>query len=232
MLAATGVTGRPHSYFRQQDISYWADRWGVQHAHGTDNADFDRSYLSAMLREGNAGTGVFGVRIMWGSVADAAVRLNRVYGGEADVVARFEAAFGPTLFIHLSRLDKIAQAVSLVRAEQSGIWHLAADGSVLEGAATPKPIAYDAGRITALRSDLISHDAAWENFFAQRQIVPLRFTYETMAANPKLALAQVLSALGRDPQVAQDVQLRTAKMGDETSREWADRFRRESDTGI
>ncbi len=157
--------------------------------------------------------------------------MSRLYGGEADVVELFEEAFGPTLFIHLSRHDKVAQAVSLMRAEQSGIWHLAADGSVLEGTASPQPVAYDAARISVLVSELTSEDAAWDEFFAKRQIAPLRFTYETMTANPKLALAQVLAALGRDPQIAEDVSVRTAKMGDETSREWADRFRKWNDGG-
>lgn len=227
MLAASGVAGRPHSFYRQQSITHWADRWGIDYADGVDTPDFDQRYLTAMLQEGTAGTGIFGVRIMWVSVAEASMRLARVQGGTLDVATRFEQAFGPTLYIHLTRNDKVAQAVSLLRAERSGLWHLSADGSVLEGADKPEAVAYDAERLAAIVAELESDDVAWEQFFAERNIAPLRLTYETMTANPQAALASILSALGRDPAIAGTVPIKTAKMGDGISREWVERFERE-----
>ncbi|HTM77281.1 MAG TPA: Stf0 family sulfotransferase [Devosia sp.] len=228
MLATSGVAGRPHSYYRQQDIAYWADQWGVPHPTGIEDAAFDRRYLSAMLQHGSGETGVFGLRIMWGSVAEASRRLAGITDGAADIPAQFGAAFGPVAYIHLSRLDKIAQAVSLVRAKQSGLWHLAADGSVLEGAAAQQAIVYDGPRIAAVFSQLQSDDAAWEDFFQTHRIEPLRLVYETMTAAPQEALAQVLAALGRDPDIARDIAVKTARMGNASSREWAERFRAES----
>lgn len=231
MLGATGVAGRPNSYFRQQDIAYWADKWGVPHPDGIDTTDFERAYLSAMLREGSAGTGVFGVRIMWGSVADASARLGRVYGHGTDMPAQFERAFGPTLYVHISRLDKVAQAISRLRAEQSGVWHLAADGTVLEGTASAQPVSYDAGRIAELVGELKSDDDAWDRFFSGHRIEPLRLTYETMTADSQAALGRILAALGHDPEIAHGIPVKTAKMGDGESREWAARFRRENGCG-
>ncbi|WP_240233531.1 Stf0 family sulfotransferase [Devosia lacusdianchii] len=227
MLAASGVAGRPHSFYRQQSITHWADRWGVDYAGGVDTRDFDQRYLTAMLREGTTRTGVFGIRIMWGSVAEASMRLERAQGGNTDVAERFAQAFGPTLYIHLTRNNKVAQAVSLLRAERSGLWHLSADGSVLEGADKPEAVAYDADRLAAIVAELESDDAAWEGFFAERQIKPLRLVYETMTADPQNALASILSALGRDPAIASTVPVKTAKMGDATNTEWAERFERE-----
>ena len=118
-----------------------------------------------------------------------------------------------------------------MRAEQSGLWHLAADGSVFEGTASPQPTVYDAHRIAALVSELESDDAAWEDFFLSRQIEPVRLTYETMTAEPQSALASILAALGRDPEVAKGVNVGTAKMADSTSLEWADQFRKENVIG-
>lgn len=128
ILASTGVAGKPHSYYRDEDASGWATLWEVPEPHRLDTAEFERAYLSAMVREGTAETGIFGLRIMWSSVADASRRLDAVEGAYADVAARFAQAFGATLYIHLSRQDKLAQAISLIRAEQSGLWHRAADG--------------------------------------------------------------------------------------------------------
>lgn len=227
MLAASGVAGRPHSFYRQQSITHWADRWGVDYADGVDTKDFDHRYLSAMRREGTAGTGIFGVRVMWVSVAEASTRLERVQGGTADIAERFEHAFGPVLYIHLTRNNKVAQAVSLLRAERSGLWHLSADGSVLEGANKPEAVAYDADRLAAIVAERESDDAAWEQFFAERRIEPLRLVYETMTLDPQNALAAILTALGRDPSIASTVPVKTAKMGDATSREWVERFEHE-----
>ena len=228
MLAASGVAGRPNSYFREQSFGYWAREWGVPHEGGTDTVAFDRAFLPAMIREGTNGTGIFGLRLMWVSVAEASRRLDRLFGGSAAVTERLEQAFGPPLYIHLSRRDKVAQAVSLVRAEQSGLWHLAADGSVLEGDETIRPNSYDGRRIGELVSELESDGVAWDGFFKARGIEPVRLVYETMTADPQSALATVLAALGRDPALAQSVPVPTSKMGGTTSREWAERFRREN----
>ena len=225
MLAATGVAGRPNSFFRVQSIMHWAERWGVPHAGGVDDAEFDRAYLAAMQREGAAGTDVFGLRLMWVSVAEASRRLDRVFGATADIAERLEQAFGPTLYIHLSRRDKAAQAVSLLKAEQSGLWHLSADGTVFEGAAAPAPTAYDAGRLAAILRERQGDDAAWADFFAARRIEPVRLVYETMTADPRLALASILGALGRDPGIARTIPVGTAKMADATNAAWAERLR-------
>jgi LPS sulfotransferase NodH len=55
----------------------------------------------------------------------------------------------------------------------------------------------------------------------------LRLTYEAMTEDPQRALQQVLVALGRDPDSARSIAAGTARMADATSREWAERFRRE-----
>jgi LPS sulfotransferase NodH len=181
-----------------------------------------------MLKAGTNDTGIFGIRIMWSSVAEATRRLGRVNGGPLDAQAQLETAFGPVLYVHLSRNDKVAQTISLVRAEQSGLWHLAADGSVFEGAAVPQPNVYDGQRIAEVFTELHNDDIAWESFFATHGIEPLRLTYEGVTADPQAGLASVLAALGRDPEVAKAVSVGTRKMGSGESLDWAKRFRSES----
>jgi LPS sulfotransferase NodH len=222
LLAATGVAGAPESFFRQESLADYARRWRLPPA---GDAGFDRAFLAAMRREGTGDTGIFGLRIMWPSVADAAKRLGGT--GPADFPAAFDAGFGPARFIHLSRQDKLAQAISLFRARQSGLWHLAADGTVIEGVARPHPVAYDGAAIGALLEELEAHDAAWTDLFAAAGIEPLRLSYEALTAGPRAALAAILSELGRDPGLAAAAEVGTARMADRTSRLWASRFRLE-----
>jgi LPS sulfotransferase NodH len=105
---------------------------------------------------------------------------------------------------------------------------LAADGSVLEGTASPRPVAYDEARIAELVAELGSDEAAWLAFFAGRGITPLRLVYEEVTADPAAALVRILVALGLDPDPARRTPVQTAKIADEESRMWAERFRRES----
>jgi LPS sulfotransferase NodH len=225
-MLASARAGKPGSFFREPDIAEWADRWQVAHPDGTETAVFDRTYLAAMLAGGRGGTDIFGLRIMWGSVATAAIRFDRAHGGSVDIAQRFQTMLGETpLYIHLSRTDKVAQAISLYRAEQSGLWHLAADGSVIEGETSPQPVTYNAHRIAQIVTERTSDDEAWNRFFADRGLKPVRLTYEAISADPRAALGLVLSALGLDPTIATAIAVPTAKIGDQTNADWAERFR-------
>ena len=230
MLWATRAAGRPNSYFREQDIASWADAWHVLHTEGRETAQFDHAYLQAMLREGRADTGVFGVRIMWASMQDTLRRLRRANQHDGDARTQFALAFGNPLFIHVSRQDKVAQAVSRLRAEQSGVWHLNADGSILEGAQAPGALVYDRDRLAGFIRELKEHEAAWNKFFTQNGIEPLRLEYETTTAAPKQALRQILVQLGVDPGKAEMVPVPTAKMADGLSADWIRRFRDETNS--
>lgn len=48
-------------------------------------------------------------------------------------------------------------------------------------------------------------DAAWERWFQEEGLTPLRLTYEALSEDPKRVLAQVLSALDLDPERARSV---------------------------
>lgn len=227
MLAASGVAGRPNSYFRPQDVAWWAGQWGVSLADGIETPAFDRAYLEAMRKEGSAGTGVLGIRIMYSSLIEAERRLNRAAGVAGSAAEALRQAFGPLLYIHLSRQDKLGQAVSLARAEQTGLWHLRADGSVLEGGDVQPEPRYDGTRIAAVLGELERDDAAWDDYFAEHGLQPLRLTYEGVTAGPQQALADILVALGADPSVAATLPVPTARMADGLSAKWVARFERE-----
>ncbi|WP_338721638.1 Stf0 family sulfotransferase [Devosia sp. XK-2] len=224
MLYRSGIAGRPNSYFREVDIAWWAEQWGVSSIAGTDGPSFDRAYLDAMRKVGTAGTGVFGLRIMYRSLADANRRLRRALGGTGELPTGLHKAFGPLLYIYISRGNKLSQAISLVRAEQTGLWHLNADGSVLEGdVERPEPV-YDGDRIAAVLAELVSDDRAWDTFFASHGIEPLRLRYEEVTKAPQQTLAGIFARLGLDQKVALGMAVPTAKMADATNRVWAERF--------
>jgi LPS sulfotransferase NodH len=226
LLTDTGVAGCPDSFFRRESFPWWADYFGVSAKGWRNDFEFDHSYLSAVKQYGTNATPLFGMRLMWESVAGLSQRLESFYPGLPCDNARLEAAFGAPLYLHLSRKGKVAQAVSRLRAEQSGLWHVSTDGSERERLKPGREPVYDGRVLAELVGTLEEHDANWVNWFAQQQIAPLCITYEVLSSAPKAVLATVLSALGQDSALADTVKPRTAKLADSQSDDWATRFRK------
>jgi LPS sulfotransferase NodH len=223
LLAATGVAGRPESYFRKPDLPAWSKR-----LHVPSEPDVGLAYLSTVQEYGAAGTGLFGCRIMWESMAELLSRLDVLYPGLPGGAAPIEQAFGPTLYVHLTRADKAAQAVSLLKALQSGLWHRNSDGTVREGPDQPQATSYDAALIAEHFDRLSQHDGAWRAWFAESGITPVTVGYDALIADPQLAVAEILSALGLDRARASNVKPRTAKLAEDDSLNWIERFRAEA----
>lgn len=218
LLRATGTSGRPASYFRRQSIFGWAERLGV-------SPDDDRAYLAAVILEGRGESDMFGLRLMWETLPELLVRLAPLYPELADDRALLEAAFGPVSFIHLSRSDKVAQAVSRVKALQTGLWHMGADGTERERNAPESAAGYNPVLIRQFVDELESDERNWAAWFGVHGIAPLELTYEALSADALSALRAVLSTLGLDESIADGIAPRTARLADAQSAEWIARFR-------
>lgn len=230
LLTDTTVAGRPNSFFRLQSMqSSQAVRLGVDTTHWTSPTAFGQAYVNAAIKEGTAGTGIFGMRLMWDQVENLSQRLAVLHPNLASDLARIEAAFGATTFIHLSREDKVAQAVSRLKAEQSGLWHLHADGSDRERSKPAERPVYNTAEIQNQVADYRQFDLNWRHWFAANHIQPLTITYEALVAAPQATLATILSALGQDPQIATTITPRTKKLANKTSLDWQARFQTEMD---
>lgn len=228
LMAATGALGKPQSFYRPESVPEWTKRLGVDDDHIAGSTEFERAYLTAVRKHGTDSSGIFGLRLMWNSVEGLVDRLSTVLGDQLSDAALFERAFGRPLYINLVREDKVAQAVSLIRAEQSGQWHLSSDGSVRQGIEEPLPVTYDAQTIDKEIASLTRDDAAWRTWFAAQGLQPLQVTYEELAADPQTVAAEILKASGNDSAISQNIEPVTAIMADQESRQWIARYRRET----
>ncbi|MER8434046.1 Stf0 family sulfotransferase [Mesorhizobium caraganae] len=147
LLASTRMAGDPHSFYRRQDVAEWAGEWALPHPDTMSAHDFDVAYLQAAIRAGKGGTAIFGLRLMRENLDVLSAILDGIFPALPSDKARFENAFGRVLYIHLSRENKLAQAVSLIKAEQTGLWHIAPDGTEIERVAPPQEPRYDFERI-------------------------------------------------------------------------------------
>ncbi|MEM9762595.1 MAG: Stf0 family sulfotransferase [Pseudomonadota bacterium] len=224
-LLAACDAGRPASLFREQSIPCYARCFGIDESTPTEGPAFDRAYLDGALSQGRSASGIFGMRLMWESLDGLLKRLDGLFPNQRDDAARLSAAFGPVRFVHLSRDDKVAQAVSLLRAQQSGLWHRHADGSAREQLAPIAERGFDAQRLAAMVKTATEQDAAWVSWFTQHAIAPISITYEALSSDPQRTLAAVLTAFGLDASVAAQTMPRTQRLADEESDAWVRRFR-------
>jgi trehalose 2-sulfotransferase len=183
LLAATGVAGNPDSYFHSRSISGWLEDLGLVRDPSAPERELLEAIFRAAIRKGTLDTGIFGLRLQGHSFDFFIKKLFVLYPGHSSNVERFKAAFGRTLFVHLTRRDKVAQAISYVKARQTGLWHAAPDGTELERLSPPQELAYNASEIRARFEEVMAHDQNWENWFAASKIDPLRISYEELSVN-------------------------------------------------
>jgi len=227
LLASTKVAGEPNSYFMGDIDPVWAEELGLPVHDGLSDANYSAAYLKAAMRAGKGRTGIFGLRLMQKDLDALSALIDKVFAGLATDQARLQAAFGKILYIHLVREDKLAQAVSLVKAEQTGLWHIAPDGSEVERLAPPQAPHYDFRRIAGQLAQLEQYDAAWLSWFATQGIAPLRIGYESLSANPAASIARICKALGVVGPAPGSLKPGVAKLADAISLEWMQNFRQD-----
>ena len=229
LLTATNEAGKPQSYFMSQFYAEWAEHLNVAMDGWASQQSFDQSYLKAVLKEGVGETQVFGLRLQRESLEGLSLRLKHFFPDSTSDKDRFKVAFGTKYYIYLSRRDKVAQAVSLLRAEQSGLWHINTDRTERERLKKGYAPMYDDKAITEMVATLEEQDVSWERWFYQQQIQPIKVVYEDLSTNFKTVLISILSKMGIDSSFAESAESKTAKMSDSESEGWVKRFR---DSGV
>ncbi|MGK5671349.1 Stf0 family sulfotransferase [Micromonospora sp. URMC 106] len=225
LLESTGVAGRPQAYFRSPDESAWADRWQLPRTAdgGVDYADFVR----AALAEGRTDNGVFGAKLMWGTLDELVARLASVHPDLAgDDVALLDRAFGRTRFVFLRRDDVLAQAVSWLRAEQTGAWFVGGNGEISGDAGNGRAPCFDADGIRHLLETVTEHNAAWEAWFSRWGIRPHPVRYEELVGDMAATTRGILDFLGLDvPAAGHPIVARHQRQADDLNRQWIARYR-------
>nr|WP_285801480.1 Stf0 family sulfotransferase [Falsiruegeria litorea] len=230
LLEATGQSGHPGSHFHQPSIAAWLDDYGLSDRHFADPVSRLSAIFEAARQTGTGTTGMFGLRLQRHSFDFFMQKLAVLHPDQTHDADRIQTAFGRTLFIHLTRDNKLDQAISRVIAEQSGLWHKAADGSELERLSAPQTPTYDAARISEHITTLTAYDAQWQRWFDQQRLSPVRVSYDDLSHAPAQQLARILDALDLDPALATDITAPTAKLSDQTNQAWAQRYQAEAST--
>lgn len=228
LLARTKIAGDPDSHFHGTLLKGWLDDYGLQVTDFATEREAISSVFQRALVRGKGNTDIFGLRVQRESFGFFMQQLAQHFAGQRSDRERIESAFGPTLFVHLSRPNRLDQAISRVLAEQTGLWHRNSDGTELERLAPPQEPQYDASAIKRHMAESAAFDEAWERWFEQEAVEPLRINYDDLSKDPQAILRQLLKVLNLDPSIAQSIEAPTAKLADSLSCEWRVRFEKES----
>ncbi len=128
----------------------------------------------------------------------------------------------PITFIYISRQDKIAQAVSMAKALQTGQWT-----SRMEAGPGAR-LQYDFATIANCLNDIARQDQDWRGWFEAHGVTPHQVTYDDLTADPDGVVRDIVGLLGVQNDESDVVNVPPVnKQGDETNEEWIERFERE-----
>jgi len=227
LLESTRVAGHPESYFRRPDEDAFAAQWVIPRS--SDGVTSYVDFLKAALAAGTTDNGVFAARIMWGTLDQLVERLRTVFpdsvGDDLDLLNR---AFDRLRFIYLRRHDVRGQAVSLLCAEQTDVWHNA-DGSEPQQP-TQHPL-YDFERIRKMVRTIEHDNAAWRAWFASVGVRPYSVVYEDLEADQEGATRGILEFLELELPPGRTIVGRHKRLRDQLSAEWVERYRAEETGG-
>jgi trehalose 2-sulfotransferase len=123
-------------------------------------------------------------------------------------------------YIHISRGDKLRQAVSRWRLRQTGVATVRGDDA--PEAAPPR---FSFVGIERMRREIIAHEAAWGAFFRECGISPFEVVYEELEREPARVIETVLGDLGVvDAARIQPHPVALRKQSDGLSEEWVERY--------
>jgi LPS sulfotransferase NodH len=198
------VAGVPEEYFWDDALPAWYQRWGV-----SSFAEF----LDRMLLEGTTPNGVFGAKVFWGDYLEDFLKhvrdLPQYSDRRVSVPALMSSIFPNLRYVWLTRRDKVRQAVSWWVAFQTRVW--AVHDQYEDRAAlhilhsTPKKeaekilkqkLTYSFEKIDSLVQEIVTREAAWQDYFTEGGIKPFTVVYEDFAESDEASALQILQYLG------------------------------------
>jgi LPS sulfotransferase NodH len=196
-LWQTGCFGVPLEYLNRRNLPRWHARFRAPTVTGV---------FRALRRCRTSPTGWFGIKSHWSQYAPFADhRLFDVLGGVQRIV-------------HVVRRDRLAQAISLTLAQQTGQW--------ISGAPQTGAAVFDHAAIARNAAAIAAQNRAWRACLAAWPGSPvLRLAYEDMAADPAGSFGRVAAFLDPDIPVQPRAAARTERQATGLAQDWAARFR-------
>lgn len=225
------MAGNPEEWFGP--LATRANRW-TRYIRNLDSlrtqqlrfhgATTDTEYIRRVTELGTSPNGVFGAKLHLEHITEAKRRLRGHLGlPTVSLVAALQNTFPNLQLIWLRRKDKIAQAISLHRAIESGRFVKGGGDVQVRDGLPDSACRFDVNAIQRHVDTLVGEDTAWGLIFERIQIKPLEIEYEQFVADYRATILAVLDFISVD-RISDDIRPVTERQADAVSAEWHRRF--------
>ena len=222
-LRASAMAGHPREFYSLDLARDYSRRMQLP--------DPDKDFLAyhrSIMERWTSDNGVFAAKIMWLHLEAIQERLKAAPGG-AEFVGEtpwesVEKLHPKPLVIHVTRKDKVRQAISMVRAKQTGVYSTVHLGT---GRKREAPVGeYDFHAVHYHIQKLKAEDAAWVELFRQHQVPVQTVVFEDFIKDPQNLTIALLKALGfPEPAEWHWPQAKTRSQSDAINAEWYARYK-------
>ncbi len=229
-LTDTGLFGVPHEYLIYPEIGRArrelgvprptpGERWRipVRRILGRPDwwavSDFRPEDLPRLVDElvhrRTSANGMFSLKIHWRTYS----MMSRRFGFDFDMLPQ------PIRWVHLERTDVVAQAVSFVKAQQTGVFGVRGPAAT----ETATSLAYDDDVLVGAYVKMVAGREGWRAFFSGLGVDTINVGYEELRDHYAATVGRVASSLGWPLDRVPDPRLR--RQADALNEQWTDRFR-------
>jgi LPS sulfotransferase NodH len=250
LLKDTGVAGRPEEYFEARRETglpphpgdYLGDlprtgagiRDDLSPPQAPPHSSLQgltsyREHLERTFRLGTTANGVFGTKLMWSQVAELhSLTRDLPDFAQLEPFDLLERLFGGPRYVHVTRRDKVRQAVSLWRALQTRSWRR----EHAPGDSQPVQLHYRFEGLQHLVRTLEAEDAAWGEFLAAHDVPALTIVYEDdLETDRDRSVRAVLAHIGVEPPPDWHPKEVIERQADALSDEWTAAYHRDAAQG-
>lgn len=237
-LKATGLAGIPEEYYNADTIEALLETHSCK----------DVTALHAkILESGTTSNGVFGTQVSTGGALDLLIEsLGDLPEGSGKpeeakqrIVEHIHASFPNLTYIHLTRRNKVRQAVSWWKAVQTNQWVLRQEDSK----ASNKGLEYNYAAIDTLVQQAVMRESGWQAFYdtvarygtvaryEKAACNPIVVVYEDLISNFESTMRNVLDGLNLNHVSIPKEVPAIRKQADDLSEEWVYRYVEEKQKG-
>jgi LPS sulfotransferase NodH len=161
-------------------------------------------------------------RRLWDLASKQAHRRDVTLRDPKRVAEALDAVFPNLKYVHLVRRDVLGQAISMVRARETGMWQRR-QGEPTEKSSS-SGVAYDRQEIARQIRRIELHNQNWAEFFQATNADLAKVCWEDVLTDTQGTTATVLTFLGIDAPPFFDIQPSLLRQSDDASQQWRERY--------
>lgn len=209
-LASTGIIPKPDEWLHRDRMLERRQAYGLQ---GTEVDDY--TLVREIVRREATPHGFFSIKIMWPQLCELiGAEQNSTPDSKKRALHTIFELFPNPIFIHITRSNRLRQAISWARSIKTGVWHHFA------GLTEPLPAQFDFVYIRSLIETIEDEDRPWREIFDEADCPTRTIVYEDFCRDPVDYTRQIFSEFGVNLPEFREISDKTIVASDDLNMIW------------